>query len=151
MNIDDIINSTESGKPAARYGHSACQTKDGFAVYGGKLDSGNLSSELWSYNITSRLWVLRAKNSSVIPPALTRHTLTAVGDDIFLFGGSTSEGEFSSRMFRIQLSSSEENWEEIYPRGGKELDVRVVAHSAVYHSFSHSIIVYGGVVAGVAR
>lgn len=36
-------------------------------------------------------------------------------------------------------------------RGGKELDVRVVAHSAAYHSVSRSLLVYGGVVAGVAR
>lgn len=56
------------------------------------------------------------------------------------------------RMFRITIDSpSTESWEEVRVRGGKELDVRVVAHSAVYHSFSHSIIVYGGVVAGVAR
>lgn len=55
-------------------------------------------------------------------------------------------------MFRIKLSSDfDEKWSEIYARGGKELDVRVVAHSAVYHSFSHSLLIYGGVVAGVAR
>lgn len=55
-------------------------------------------------------------------------------------------------MFRITIDSPfTESWEEVRVRGGKELDVRVVAHSAVYHSFSYSIIVYGGVVAGVAR
>lgn len=58
---------------------------------------------------------------------------------------------FICRIFHIKMSDQTESWEEIFPRGGKELDVRVVAHSAVYHSYSHSIIVYGGVVAGVAR
>lgn len=37
------------------------------------------------------------------------------------------------------------------PRGGKELDVRVVAHSTVYHRATNSLLVYGGVVASVAR
>lgn len=57
------------------------------------------------------------------------------------------------RLFKIKLSSndSEEQWEEIIPRGGKTLDIRVVAHSTVYHEDSNSLIVYGGIVAGVAR
>jgi hypothetical protein len=61
-------------------------------------------------------------------------------------------GEFLSRLFRIRLSSPEtEQWSEIRPRGGKELDMRVVAHSAAYHAAADSLLVYGGVVTGVAR
>lgn len=44
-----------------------------------------------------------------------------------------------------------EQWHEVNPRGGKALDVRVVAHTTVFHRPSNSLIVYGGVVAGVAR
>lgn len=47
--------------------------------------------------------------------------------------------------------ASTESWERVQVRGGKELDVRVVAHTAAYHSHSNSILVYGGVVASVAR
>lgn len=55
-------------------------------------------------------------------------------------------------MFKIKLSDANtESWEKVQVRGGKELDVRVVAHTAVYHSYSNSILVYGGVVASVAR
>lgn len=55
-------------------------------------------------------------------------------------------------MYKIKLTDVHmENWEKVQVRGGKELDVRVVAHSSVYHSHSNSIIVYGGVVASVAR
>ena len=46
---------------------------------------------------------------------------------------------------------SEEQWEEVHPRGGKALDVRVVAHTTVFHKSSNSLIVYGGVMASVAR
>lgn len=55
-------------------------------------------------------------------------------------------------MYKIKLSEPyEESWEKVQVRGGKELDVRVVAHTSVYHSYSNSILVYGGVVASVAR
>lgn len=45
----------------------------------------------------------------------------------------------------------DERWSEVRPRGGKELDVRVVAHSTVYHARTNSLLVYGGIVAGLAR
>lgn len=55
-------------------------------------------------------------------------------------------------MYRIKLGDvNKETWEKVQVRGGKELDVRVVAHTAVYHPHSNSILVYGGVVASVAR
>ncbi|XP_049864899.1 multiple epidermal growth factor-like domains protein 8 [Pectinophora gossypiella] len=139
-------------KPEPRYGHSACAYGSGFVLYGGKLSDGSLSSELWHYDATTNIWTLRAVNSTLTPPGLTRHTLTAVKGELYLFGGSTVDGEFSSSMYKIKLSSpGEEWWERVQVRGGKELDVRVVAHSAVYHPHSNSILVYGGVVASVAR
>lgn len=72
---------------------------------------------------------------------------------IYLFGGSTENGDFSSRLFRIKLSTStqEEQWEEVKARGGKSLDVRVVAHTTVYYEPINSLIVYGGITTGVAR
>lgn len=55
-------------------------------------------------------------------------------------------------MYKIKLSDvTTEGWERVQVRGGKELDVRVVAHTAVYHEHSNSILIYGGVVASVAR
>lgn len=139
--------------PMARYGHAACEVPEGFVMFGGKLENGSLSNELWLYNVHARKWEIRARYSSVVPPPLTRHTLTlAFQETIYLFGGSTSDGEFSSRLFSIRLEEDEsEEWREIYPRGGKELDVRVVAHSTVYHNRTNSLFVYGGIVAGIAR
>lgn len=143
-------------KPLPRYGHAACKYENGFVIYGGKLADGTLSNELWYYNIEKKLWTLRAKNSPFRPPALTRHTLTLARNNIFVFGGSTVDGEFSSSLYSIKLNISDattltEKWKKIRSRGGKELDVRVVAHSTVYHMATNSLLVYGGVVASVAR
>lgn len=88
---------TNNTKPEPRYGHSACAFNNGFILYGGKLSDGSLSSELWYYDATRNIWTLRAANATFTPPGLTRHTLTAVKDELYLFGGSTVDGEFSSR------------------------------------------------------
>ncbi|XP_043275705.1 multiple epidermal growth factor-like domains protein 8 isoform X2 [Venturia canescens] len=146
----------ELPKPSPRYGHAACKYEDGFVIYGGKVDDGSLSNELWHYNVNTSNWTLRAKNSPFYPPRLTRHSLTLANEYIYLFGGSTVDGEFSSSLYRIKLNltdptASTERWREVRPRGGKELDVRVVAHSTVYHQATNSLLVYGGVVASVAR
>ncbi|XP_058820306.1 multiple epidermal growth factor-like domains protein 8 [Topomyia yanbarensis] len=142
-------------RPAARFGHAACAVKDGFVVFGGKLAGGQLSNDLWLYNISANggTWSKRATNSTFKPPALTRHTFTLAGDYMYAFGGALENGGFSSRLFRIKLLSkpSKEQWEEVIPRGGKTLDLRIVAHTTSYHKHTNSLIVYGGVVAGVAR
>lgn len=79
-------------------------------IYGGKLADGSFSDELWFYNVTDQTWSLRAVSSFVRPPRLTRHTLTLADADegwLYLFGGSTVGGEFSSKLFRVQLSLGE--------------------------------------------
>jgi hypothetical protein len=79
-------------------------------IYGGKLADGSFSDELWFYNVTERTWSLRGISSVLRPPRLTRHTLTLAGGDegwLYLFGGSTIGGEFSSKLFRIRLSLGE--------------------------------------------
>ena len=79
-------------------------------MYGGKLADGSFSDELWFYNVTEKIWSLRAVHSPERPPRLTRHTLTLAGDDegwLYLFGGSTVGGEFSSKVYRIHLSLGE--------------------------------------------
>ncbi|EDS32341.1 laminin subunit gamma-3 [Culex quinquefasciatus] len=144
-----------NSRPTGRYGHAACAVKNGFVIFGGKLAGGRLSADLWLYNITENggTWSERALRSAFQPPPLTRHTLTAAENYLYAFGGALENGEFSSRLFRIHLSenASTEQWEEVFPRGGKTLDLRLVAHTTSYHKHTNSLIVYGGVVAGVAR
>ena len=56
-------------------------------------------------------------------------------------------------MFRVQLTSnsSDDQWEEILARGGKSFDYRVVAHTTNFFPETNSLIVYGGIIANVAR
>lgn len=158
--LDELTEKAHIVGPAHRYGHAACavnMTGGGFVIFGGKLENNSLSNDLWLFNAsvveTNAHWSLRAWNSTIQPPKLTRHTITRVGDHLYVFGGSLSNGDFSSRIFRIRLMNdpAAEQWEELHPRGGKQLDVRVVAHTTVHHRPSNSLIVYGGVVVNVAR
>ncbi|XP_039280047.1 multiple epidermal growth factor-like domains protein 8 isoform X2 [Nilaparvata lugens] len=140
-------------KPSARYSHAACNYKGGFLMYGGRLADGSLSDELWLYEVGSRRWSLRATASPLRPPPLARHTLTLADDGwVYVVGGSNPIGEFSSAIYRIRLhTGGDEEWLEVKPRGGKPLDVRIVAHTCVYNAASHSLLVYGGILANVAR
>lgn len=87
-----------------RYGHAVSPVDGGFVIFGGKLANGSLSHELWFYNVSHNggQWKLRAINSSIRPPPLTRHTLTLAGNTLYVFGGSLKNGEFSSRYFLYQ-------------------------------------------------
>uniref|UniRef100_A0A182QTX8 Multiple epidermal growth factor-like domains protein 8 n=1 Tax=Anopheles farauti TaxID=69004 RepID=A0A182QTX8_9DIPT len=154
---DGLSNET---RPAGRYGHAASAVSDGFVIFGGKLATGELANDLWLYNVSLNggTWFERGLESSVRPPALTRHTLTLAGDFLYVFGGATEDGEFSSKLFRIRLVVQDEppgipvdQWEEVIPRGGKSLDVRMVAHTTSYQRATNSLVVYGGLVANVAR
>ncbi|XP_014282328.1 multiple epidermal growth factor-like domains protein 8 [Halyomorpha halys] len=152
-NEDNIGEEESWAKPSARYAHAASEYKGGFIIYGGQTDIG-LSGELWYYSVKDKRWSLRAIKSQISPPPLARHTLTLAHDDwVYLFGGSTSEGLFSSTLYRIKLSvaNGTEEWEVVKPRGGKTLDLRLVGHTALYDPNSGSLIVTGGLAASVAR
>ncbi|KAL1124701.1 hypothetical protein AAG570_001325, partial [Ranatra chinensis] len=149
---EDKSSNTSSTRPSPRYAHAASEYPGGLVIFGGKLDDGSLSNDLWLYEVKTGIWSQRAVLSKIHPPPLARHTITLVPDgSLYVIGGSVSSGQFSSKVFRIKLTTvgGDENWEEINPRGGKELDVRVVAHTSVYSS--GSLLVYGGIVASVAR
>lgn len=90
--------------PMHRFGHAACSIPvdgGGFVISGGKLEDGRLSNDLWMFNASAQqaedYWILRATNSSFRPPSLARHTITLAGDYLYVFGGSLSNGQFSSR------------------------------------------------------
>ncbi|ETN65266.1 laminin subunit gamma-3 [Anopheles darlingi] len=148
-------------RPVGRYGHAATAVADGFVLFGGKLANGLLANDLWLYNVSlaGGTWSERALDSTIRPPPLTRHTITLAGEFLYVFGGAMEDGEFSSRLFRIRLlptsgpteGGTGEQWEEIVPRGGKTLDVRMVAHTTSYQRSTNSLIVYGGMLANVAR
>lgn len=78
----------------------------GFALYGGRLVDGSLSADLWLYQVVGGRWTLRAQHSPVRPPPLAHHSLTLVRDNwLYILGGSTEQGMFSSKIFKIKLST----------------------------------------------
>lgn len=103
--LEELTEEAHVLRPMNRYGHAACRVNTpggGFVIYGGKLENGSLSNELWLFNASAeqheKQWSLRAVNSTIQPPALTRHTITLANQDyLYVFGGSLKTGEFSSR------------------------------------------------------
>lgn len=94
--------------PGHRYGHAACEVTfpgNGFVIFGGKMANGSLTNDLWFFNAsaidTDGHWRLRATNSTLQPPKMTRHTITRVGDYLYVFGGGLTNGEFSSRYSQL--------------------------------------------------
>ena len=56
-------------------------------LFGGELENGNLTNDLWLYNITLGKWTELAVNDSEKPPPLAEHTGTIVDDELYIFGG----------------------------------------------------------------
>lgn len=137
--------------PLARKEHRMVKYKDGFYVFGGMHSDGSHCNELLFYNLTSQTWTQKAQNSSVQPHRLTGHSLTLVNDWLYVIGGKMEHGLFSSSIYRYNLNSTEDQWEEVYLKGGRPVQQLLVGHTAVYHKESRSIIVFGGYSALQAR
>ncbi|BES89065.1 Plexin repeat [Nesidiocoris tenuis] len=150
----DEEDETTMAHPSARYSHAVAPLDDGFALFGGRLEKGVASNELWFYNATANRWSLRAVTSNVRPPPLARHTLTEAKGWLYVMGGSKPDGVFSSDLYRIKLvpgGGDAEQWEIVHTREGKPLDLRLVGHSTVYSAIYDSLIVYGGLKAKDSR
>ncbi|KAK3860683.1 hypothetical protein Pcinc_033276 [Petrolisthes cinctipes] len=175
LNQASSVHSLQSSSdPGPRFGHCMERYERHIVLFGGKTASGVVSNELWLYNTTVEEWHRIAPppdnpktprrdpkdppdhhsntdGDPNTPPGLMYATLTLVNvSQLYLFGGSLSHGEFSSRMYRIDLKG-ERVWEKVVVRGGNELEARVVGHSTVYHASSHSLLVYGGIRVDIAR
>ena len=131
-------------------GHKMLTVPSGLLMFGGKHDDGTYSNTLWLFNFTSKVWTKKAESSNIKPKPVWLHTFTLVNDTAYVFGGSTSGGEFVSDMFRINAISLDE-WEYVNVHGGKQMDLRMTAHTCVYDPKSHSLVVFGGILTDVAR
>ena len=59
--------------------------KDTFIIYGGVQVDGRFSNELWELNITTLEWRILEKDNRIV--GRSGHTLTAVKNKLYLFGG----------------------------------------------------------------
>ena len=70
-----------------RFSHTANLYLDAMVVFGGELQDGNLTNDLWLYNVTLNKWTELATNDTVKPPPLAEHSATVVDDILYIFGG----------------------------------------------------------------
>ena len=129
--------------PSARKGHAMAAVSDGFFIFGGILQNGSHSNDLWFFNVSTNQFSERAVNSTIIPLAVTGHTLTSVESWVYLFGGKGEDRVLIDYMYRIDIEKSEQ-WERVYFKGGNFPRKRLVGHSTVYHRESKSLVVFGG-------
>lgn len=135
-----------ASSPSARYAHAAVSYFDSVVIYGGELSDGSLSNELWTFNITTLTWKLCDIVGGFIPPPLARHSATLVDSHrLYIIGGSLSDSTISSKMYRIDLNKKK--WEIVETHGNKDMNHRLVGHSAVYYEPTKTIFVFGGITA----
>jgi len=117
--------------PTARHSHAMCAVSRRLFMFGGVLDNGSTSDQLWVYDVDVTRWRLFGSLAAVNPPALSGHTLTAVNDGwLYLVGGRTSDGRFSSTVYILSLD--EVVWQRVASRGGREAHHRLAGrHSRV--------------------
>lgn len=129
--------------PLGRKNHATATVANGFFILGGVLVDGSFSNDLWFYNVSSRIWTEKAKNSSVRPERMMDHTLTFADGWLYLIGGKTEQGLFSSNIYRIDIKECE-TWEKLRVSGDSRHSRMLSAHTAVFHSVVNTIIIYGG-------
>uniref|UniRef100_A0A6Q2YK72 Attractin-like 1a n=2 Tax=Esox lucius TaxID=8010 RepID=A0A6Q2YK72_ESOLU len=133
--------------PLQRYGHSLALYQDDIYMYGGKLEagSGNVTDELWVFNIPRRIWSQRTPNSPAQDPpyAVEGHSAhmaeLANGDVVMvvLFGYSPVYSYVSKvQEYNIRTWSSSNIFGAVVQGG--------YGHSSVYDSSSRCVYVHGG-------
>lgn len=132
--------------PSARSDHAAAVYEDGFYIFGGLLENGLYSDEMWYFNVTSRTWRFIKMNTSTLEVRLriTGHTLTSVEGDLYLVGGKLDDSTiFLGDMYKTSASHPT-TWNKIFVKGGQYPPLRLAGHSTVYSKESHSLIIFGG-------
>jgi hypothetical protein len=98
--VTDLVwsqaNIKSAARPAARIRHTAVGLGGQMFLFGGQDVSKLPLGDFWKYQPDSAFWTQFMPAStmagSVMPSARYSHTLTVVGDSIYLFGGTTSIG-----------------------------------------------------------
>lgn len=129
--------------PSGRSGHAMDAYGEGFYIFGGLLNNGSHSNELWFFNISSMTWALCANESGIMPEKVTDHTLTTADDHLFVIGGKTEERVYIDTIYKISAEMPEQ-WEQVSVKGGRYPTKRLVGHSTLYHKHWRSLIVFGG-------
>ncbi|KAK0396587.1 hypothetical protein QR680_001776 [Steinernema hermaphroditum] len=131
--------------PRPRYDHSVVQYKDVVYLYGGVINEGNTTNELWSLNTTTLQWTLETPSNNshlAFPQAVAGHTAHVINNEMYVFFGYNI---FSGFVHRVQIYSFDSGeW-----RQGEEhpyIEGRYGHSSVMYSDNEHKnmVIIYGG-------
>ncbi|KAL0964523.1 hypothetical protein UPYG_G00325100 [Umbra pygmaea] len=135
--------------PLQRYGHSLALHQDNIYMYGGKLEagSGNVTDELWVFNIPRRTWSLKTPGSPVQeqPYAVEGHSAHLAeltnGDSVMvvIFGYSP----IYSYVSKVQEYNIRTNTWQV-PESHGAMVQGGYGHSSVYDRSSRCVYVHGG-------
>ncbi|XP_033116770.1 multiple epidermal growth factor-like domains protein 8 [Anneissia japonica] len=139
-----VIKPNSKIQPVGRRSHSVVLYQDELIVFGGLLNNVSYSNELWSFDISTLEWQLLGAGSDSIPVPRADHSASIVEySALYIFGGHSVGENFLGDLYKYDLVLRI-GWTLIQPLGGLEYDVRVSAHSSVYHYDSKSLIIFGG-------
>uniref|UniRef100_A0A8D3E264 Attractin-like 1a n=1 Tax=Scophthalmus maximus TaxID=52904 RepID=A0A8D3E264_SCOMX len=135
-----------SSGPLYRYGHSLALHQDDVYMFGGKLEAGagNVTDELWVFNIPGRTWSPR-KPSPAPPYALEGHTSHVAeldgGEPVMLiFFGYSPVYSYVNKVQEYNIRTN--SW-QVVSAGGAVVQGGY-GHSSVLDESSGCVFVHGG-------
>lgn len=149
------VDSTPEAKmPQGRYFHGADiqHSKQNIFIYGGltgleKINSSeNVLNDFWKFSLINQRWQEIEPRSDFKPPPLAGHTLTLIKDNdhdiLILIGGFSPKNGLAHLSYAYNLSTLQ--WNHVNAKGSAPIGI--FGHSAVFHSLSQCIYVFGGYV-----
>eukprot|EP01135_Chromosphaera_perkinsii_P002858 Nk52_evm13s229 gene=Nk52_evmTU13s229 len=141
LNFDElqwsIVTPPLGAKPPARTEHCAVSYQDGFLVFGGKSQSGELLNDIWFYSSSQNSWTSLSSAGSV-PEGRARHACTISKGKLYSYGGQLSSlflsGEFW--VFDIGLGL----WTELV----SSFQIGQVQKSVLFAVGPDSLVLFGG-------
>ncbi|XP_076364577.1 attractin-like protein 1 isoform X2 [Tachypleus tridentatus] len=147
-NVWKTVDAASKKKPLARFGHSVVMFKGLIYLYGGRLKSGDMLNDFWSFDPVHQVWkeITKYKEDPnctghlCSPLAVVGHTATLVNDlMVVIFGYNFVLGYLNSVQEYNFLSLS---WKTVKTKGA--IVKGGFGHTSTYDKIGQLIYVYGG-------
>ena len=129
-------------RPTGRTDHAAAydSRRRRMLVHGG---SPTGDRDIWALWLNDPPRWEKLTTSGTRPPALAGHSAVydSAGDQVFLYGGTDTRGNYFSGLWRLRLSGTP-TWELV--TGGTSAPPPISSHAAVVDSRRHRMLLFGG-------
>jgi hypothetical protein len=78
-------------KPPALQNAAATFSGNELYLYGGIMGAGIINNQMYKYSVQQNLWYILPLNGTLYPGARSSHQMTAIGNEIYLFGGYSDQ------------------------------------------------------------